>query len=30
MEQNAEDENQNNIHVELGQAIERFFFLSNL
>ncbi|VDD86212.1 unnamed protein product [Enterobius vermicularis] len=28
MEQNAEDENQNNIHVELGQAIERIDTLS--
>lgn len=28
MEQNAEDENQNNIHVELGQAIERISTLS--
>lgn len=24
MEQNSEDENQNNIHVELGQAVERY------
>lgn len=25
MEQNSEDENQNSIHVELGQAVERYF-----
>ncbi|KAK6103850.1 putative golgin subfamily A member 2-like protein 5 protein [Brugia pahangi] len=28
MEQNSEDENQNNIHVELGQAVERINALS--
>ncbi|KAM3718313.1 Golgin subfamily A member [Dirofilaria immitis] len=28
MEQNSEDENQNNIHVELGQAVERINTLS--
>uniref|UniRef100_A0A8R1XJT3 Golgin subfamily A conserved domain-containing protein n=1 Tax=Onchocerca volvulus TaxID=6282 RepID=A0A8R1XJT3_ONCVO len=28
MEQNSEDENQNNIHVELGQAVERISTLS--
>lgn len=28
MEQNSEDENQNNIHVELGQAVERINVLS--
>uniref|UniRef100_F1KU05 Golgin subfamily A member 2 n=2 Tax=Ascaris TaxID=6251 RepID=F1KU05_ASCSU len=29
MEQNAEDENQNSIHVELGQAVERINALSS-